>query len=45
MDDMLLIEPKMAEIKSTKVMLKSEFDMKNFGQAKRILGMDVVRHT
>ncbi|KAL0875998.1 hypothetical protein Bca101_025703 [Brassica carinata] len=42
-DDMLLVGKEMTEIKRVKEMLNKEFDMKDLGSAKRILGMDIER--
>ncbi|GJW50989.1 retrotransposon protein, putative, ty1-copia subclass [Tanacetum coccineum] len=42
-DDMLITCKSKAEIRSTKSLLKKEFDMKELGEAKKILGMDIVR--
>nr|GEX04662.1 zinc finger, CCHC-type [Tanacetum cinerariifolium] len=42
-DDMLIACKSKAEIESTKSLLKKEFDMKELGEAKKILGMEIVR--
>ncbi|GJV95963.1 retrotransposon protein, putative, ty1-copia subclass [Tanacetum coccineum] len=42
-DDMLIACKRKAEIGSTKSLLKKEFDMKELGEAKKILGMEMVR--
>ena len=42
-DDMLLVAREMTEITKVKEMLAKEFDMKDLGSAKRILGMDIER--
>nr|GEV84704.1 retrovirus-related Pol polyprotein from transposon TNT 1-94 [Tanacetum cinerariifolium] len=42
-DDMLIGCKSKAEIGSTKSLLKKEFDMKELGEAKKILGMKIVR--
>ncbi|GJZ47817.1 retrotransposon protein, putative, ty1-copia subclass [Tanacetum coccineum] len=42
-DDMLIACKSKAEIGSTKSLLKKEFDMKELGEAKKILGMKIVR--
>nr|GEY42159.1 retrotransposon protein, putative, Ty1-copia subclass [Tanacetum cinerariifolium] len=42
-DDMLIAFKSKAEIGSTKSLLKKEFDMKDLGEAKKILGMEIVR--
>nr|GEY30649.1 putative polyprotein [Tanacetum cinerariifolium] len=42
-DDMLIACKSNAEIGSTKSLLKREFDMKDLGEAKKILGMEIVR--
>ncbi|KAL5579868.1 hypothetical protein UlMin_012310 [Ulmus minor] len=43
-DDMLLISDSAEEIKSLKHKLSSEFDMKDIGKARRILGMEIIRN-
>ena len=43
-DDMLLAAKGMDEITKLKKLLSSEFDMKDLGSAKRILGMDIFRN-
>lgn len=40
---MLLVAKRMSEIKKIKEMLGKEFDMKDLGPTKRILGMDIER--
>ncbi|GKE72485.1 retrotransposon protein, putative, ty1-copia subclass [Tanacetum coccineum] len=42
-DDMLIACKSKADIGSTKSLLKKEFDMKELGEAKKILGMEIVR--
>ncbi|GJR57692.1 retrovirus-related pol polyprotein from transposon TNT 1-94 [Tanacetum coccineum] len=42
-DDMLIACKSKAEIGSTKTLLKREFDMKELGEAKKILGMEIIR--
>ncbi|GJR37376.1 retrovirus-related pol polyprotein from transposon TNT 1-94 [Tanacetum coccineum] len=42
-DDMLIACKSKAEIRSTKSLLKKEFDMKELGEEKKILGMEIVR--
>lgn len=42
-DDMLLVAKSMDDINEVKEMLGREFDMKDLGPAKRILGMDIER--
>nr|GEV74051.1 retrotransposon protein, putative, Ty1-copia subclass [Tanacetum cinerariifolium] len=42
-DDMLIACKSKAEIESTKSLLKKEFKMKELGEAKKILGMEIVR--
>nr|GEY83317.1 retrotransposon protein, putative, Ty1-copia subclass [Tanacetum cinerariifolium] len=42
-DDMLIAYKRKAEIVSTKSLLKKEFNMKELGEAKKILGMEIVR--
>ena len=41
-DDMLIMSKNMAEIEKLKKSLKSEFDMKDLGAAKQILGIDII---
>ena len=43
MDDMLIMNKNKTEIDKLKRSLKLEFDMKDLGAAKRILGIDIVR--
>nr|GEW12137.1 hypothetical protein [Tanacetum cinerariifolium] len=42
-DDMLIACKSKAEIGSTKSLLKKEFDIKELGEAKKILGMEIAR--
>lgn len=42
-DDMLMVAKHMSNIDEVKKMLEREFDMKDLGPAKRILGMDIER--
>ena len=42
-DDMLVAASNMIEIKKVKKQLSSEFDMKDLGAAKRILGIEIIR--
>lgn len=42
-DDMLLASKDLNEIKRVKELLGSRFEMKDLGEARRILGMDIVR--
>ncbi|GKF68885.1 retrovirus-related pol polyprotein from transposon TNT 1-94 [Tanacetum coccineum] len=42
-DDMQIACKSKAKIRSTKSLLKKEFDMKELGKAKKILGMEIVR--
>ncbi|GJX84687.1 retrotransposon protein, putative, ty1-copia subclass [Tanacetum coccineum] len=42
-DDMLIAYKRKAEIGSTKSLLKNEFDMKELGEAKKILGIEIVK--
>ncbi|GJV54506.1 retrovirus-related pol polyprotein from transposon TNT 1-94 [Tanacetum coccineum] len=42
-DDMLIACKSKAEIGSTKSLLKKEFNMKELGEAKKILGMEIIR--
>ncbi|GJR70298.1 retrovirus-related pol polyprotein from transposon TNT 1-94 [Tanacetum coccineum] len=42
-DDMLISCKSKAEIGSTKTLLKREFDMEELGEAKKILGMEIIR--
>ena len=42
-DDMLIVSNDVEAIKRLKQVLSSEFEMKDLGEAKRILGMDIVR--
>ncbi|KAH9801638.1 hypothetical protein KPL71_001098 [Citrus sinensis] len=43
-DDMLLASKDRSEIKKLKDLLNAEFEMKDLGCAKRILGMDIIRN-
>ncbi|KAI9187464.1 hypothetical protein LWI28_028427 [Acer negundo] len=43
-DDMLLASKKLVEVQKLKMIMQSEFDMKNLGKAQRILGMDILRN-
>ena len=42
-DDMLISGQMSREIRKVKAQLKTEFDMKDLGVARRILGMDIIR--
>ena len=42
-DDMLIASQSLEEIEKLKTRLKSEFEMKDLGEAKMILGMEIVR--
>ena len=42
-DDMLVVAKDMFEVKKVKEMLKGEFEMKDLGPAKTILGMEIIR--
>ncbi|GJS54337.1 retrotransposon protein, putative, ty1-copia subclass [Tanacetum coccineum] len=42
-DDMLIACKSKAEIGSTKTLLKRKFDMKELGEAKKIIGMEIIR--
>jgi len=42
-DDMLIGAEKMCDIKKLKELLSSEFEMKDLGAAKKILGMEIFR--
>ena len=42
-DDMLIAAEKMCDIKKLKELLSSEFEMKDLGAAKKILGMEIFR--
>lgn len=42
-DDMLVVSKDMGVIKELKARMTSEFEMKDFGVATRILGMDIIR--
>ncbi|GJR28668.1 retrovirus-related pol polyprotein from transposon TNT 1-94 [Tanacetum coccineum] len=42
-DDMMIACKSKAEIRSTKFLLKKEFNMNELGEAKKILGMEIVR--
>ena len=41
-DDMLIASADMEAIKELKNLLQSEFEMKDLGAARRILGMDII---
>ncbi|KAL9258959.1 Retrovirus-related Pol polyprotein from transposon TNT 1-94-like protein [Drosera capensis] len=43
MDDMLIATRDIVEIKKLKVLLNTEFDMKDLGAAQKILGMEIIR--
>jgi len=40
-DDMLIASKSISEINKLKTLLNNEFEMKNFGAAKKILGMEI----
>lgn len=42
-DDMLVVCKSRNEIETLKQLLNSEFDMKDLGKAKKILGMEIIR--
>ena len=42
-DDMLIASHSLVEIQSLKLKLKSAFEMKELGEAKKILGMEITR--
>ena len=42
-DDMLIVAKSRVEITTLKKLLRSEFDMKDIGAAKKILGMEITR--
>ena len=42
-DDMLIASKHKSEIKRLKNLLKSEFEMKDLGNIKEIIGMDILR--
>ncbi|GKF96109.1 retrovirus-related pol polyprotein from transposon TNT 1-94 [Tanacetum coccineum] len=42
-DDMLISSQSLDEIEKLKIRLKSEFEMKDLGEAKMILGMEIVK--
>ncbi|GJX70172.1 transposable element [Tanacetum coccineum] len=42
-DDMLVAAKDMEEIKKLKIILNTEFDMKDLGAARKILGMEIIR--
>ncbi|GJW92213.1 transposable element [Tanacetum coccineum] len=42
-DDMLVAAKDMEEIKKLKILLNTEFDMKDLGAARKILGMEIIR--
>ena len=41
MDDMLITATNKKHVQKLKAQLKKEFDMKNLGEAKKILGMEI----
>ena len=43
-DDMLIVAKKMREVDKLKRLLSKEFDMKDLGEAKKILGMEIHRN-
>ena len=43
MDDMLIATKRMSEVNKLKIFLSKEFDMKDLGGAKNILGMEIMR--
>lgn len=42
-DDMLVVGPNIDEINKVKEQLKADFEIKDLGEVRRILGMDIVR--
>ncbi|GJS05372.1 transposable element [Tanacetum coccineum] len=42
-DDMLVATKDMEEVKKLKILLNTEFDMKDLGAARKILGMEIIR--
>ena len=42
-DDMLIAAKSMCDIQNLKILLNGEFDMKDLGAAKKILGMEIYR--
>ncbi|GKB23082.1 transposable element [Tanacetum coccineum] len=42
-DDMLVAAKDMEEVKKLKIILNTEFDMKDLGAARKILGMEIIR--
>ena len=42
-DDMLVACKDLFEVENLKALLSSEFDMKDLGEAKKILGMELLR--
>ncbi|GJU24648.1 transposable element [Tanacetum coccineum] len=42
-DDMLVAAKDMEEVKKLKILLNTEFDMKDLGAARKILGMEIIR--
>ena len=42
-DDMLIASKNVEEIEKLKTRLNKEFEMKDFGEAKKILGMEITR--
>jgi len=43
MNDMLIAARNKTHVQKLKTQLKKEFDMKNLGEAKKILGMEITR--
>lgn len=42
-DDILIASKNKSEVQKLKVLLNSEFEMKDLGEAKKILGMEIER--
>ena len=42
-DDMLIISKSMSKVLALKQLLSTEFDMKDLGEAKKILGISIIR--
>ena len=42
-DDMLIVAKSMCDIQNLKILLSGEFDMKDLGAAKKVLGMEIYR--
>ena len=40
-DDMLIVAKSLSEVNKLKILLSREFDMKDLGVAKKILGMEI----